>query len=907
MKKRFIFALSAILSVTSLAACGGSSKLPTTEHEKVKFAFNGVEKSLKNAKTAKKAYQLERRNRLNVSSEALDTLAGLLTEADSRGDIIEELEYNQPPIIQFQYLKKVFEKVGNGYEFGTKYYDTMTGDIYVDMETGYEDEEHHDKNKYNYTFTLGIDINIDANDLIKADVSFDINLAKGSESYTTQWYVGIELDYDMNNSSPNYTLAMVTENNELELPYYEHFTYEYDYVEVKDSAIKEWRKFCLSSNQRLVKDSAHTSIDSFTNLDYEVDCFAWYKNNDFRKNNDIKDKKAFANALFNGLGINSTEINAQAFFNKQGQQNSVIKTLYNEFKRILGKDIIYDLVTREEYDEPEPTREATSIRAMNGDLTGNAENYSIPGNLTPLEIFNGFIDGNGEKVVIVLYFADQFGGLMDEITGDVLPSIAFGLQMQGNEATTFVGIDESIYSAYQRLITEAGIAKDNISRELKLLFKSNDTVTGQMPFYFSGDLPTDEVVAAFPKALSDMGVPTYSGDGISFEYNELQNGKKQLIIKNSSYEEGEAYVGILFKNSFNTSSDYGVQDNEQLYVKKTADKTKLYLAFKYSKNEKENFVLTAWTEEITIYDAVNSVSMVGDFNGWDLENGCINFSVSFINYYFVTDITLTMNTKFKFVVNHAWSTRGGYGYSDVQNIDLYGDYLSTDGGKEGNILVVKDCVVAFDANVDGATNEVSFTITNITDAPEGPRKTITKDEWGDIVNSASMVNAKANYTCSMELPGGEVENTFFYIASGDIRISTPASYDPSIIVEQFYDLKETGNPSSTYVHYTYNTPEGKWDTETLNVHYKIFYKDYLGIIFDLTYDELTYDPGSGCYVCASKLSYPYDYSTTAAKYTNISYYFEDGLLTRASFTFNNDQQYIFTFSNYGKTEVNLPA
>ena len=265
MKKRFIFALSAILSVTSLVACGGSSKLPTTEHEKVKFAFNGVEKSLKNAKTAKKAYQLERRNRLNVSNEALDTLAGLLTEADSRGDIIEELEYNQPPIIQFQYLKKVFEKVGNGYEFGTKYYDTMTGDIYVDMETGYEDEEHNAKNKYNYTFTLGIDINIDTNDLIKADVSFDINLAKGNESYTTQWYVGIELDYDMNNSSPNYTLAMVTENNELELPYYGHFTYEYDYVEVKDSAIKEWRKFCLSSNQRLVKDSAHTSVDSFNN------------------------------------------------------------------------------------------------------------------------------------------------------------------------------------------------------------------------------------------------------------------------------------------------------------------------------------------------------------------------------------------------------------------------------------------------------------------------------------------------------------------------------------------------------------------------------------------------------------------------------------------------------------------
>ena len=262
-----------------LASCGDSTqRLPGSRFEKVKFAFNGVESSFKNRGDSKKLMPVRGRKGAENPDAGLNTLYSLFTNQDDRGDVIDELEYNEPPMIQFQYLKKVIEKVGDSYSFGSKYNDVISGDCYVDMETGHraEGEEHH----YTFTFDLAISVDIDSNDLITADVSFDVKLTKGSEEYATKWYVGMELDYDMTNTTPNYTLALFCENDERELPYYNHYTYEYDYVNVANNRINEWRKFCLASDRRLVKDITHASFNAYLSegIAFDVECFAWYKN-----------------------------------------------------------------------------------------------------------------------------------------------------------------------------------------------------------------------------------------------------------------------------------------------------------------------------------------------------------------------------------------------------------------------------------------------------------------------------------------------------------------------------------------------------------------------------------------------------------------------------------------------------
>ncbi len=358
MKSKKILFLTTLLGLsTSIVSCGGSTDQggggnmpapyvpPTTKYEKVKTALSGVEASFQYASY----HQLNAPKVRRSDEQGLADLFALFTSSDIQGTSIEDLSYDQPPMIQFQYLKKVIETVGESYSFGEKYYDTITGSVYVDMETGYEAEG--EENKYNYTFVLALEVDINNNDLITADVSFDITLAKNENRYTSKWYVSMLLDYDMEKQLPNYSLKMITDNDEKNLSYRDEHVYEYDYVEMKDSSIKEWRKFCLSASERLERNQAHPTFESYVDeIEYNVDCFAWYKNGYFYKNNNLKDEKrlAFGEGLFSGLCLNSTDINPEAFFNKEGTVNSKIKTIYNQFSQIYGKDIIYDLVTREE-------------------------------------------------------------------------------------------------------------------------------------------------------------------------------------------------------------------------------------------------------------------------------------------------------------------------------------------------------------------------------------------------------------------------------------------------------------------------------------------------------------------------------------------------------------------------------
>ena len=60
MKKGILFVLA--LSLSALVGCGGNYKVPTSEFEKVKTAFNGVEKSFKKNSQHQKYKQQQRLN-----------------------------------------------------------------------------------------------------------------------------------------------------------------------------------------------------------------------------------------------------------------------------------------------------------------------------------------------------------------------------------------------------------------------------------------------------------------------------------------------------------------------------------------------------------------------------------------------------------------------------------------------------------------------------------------------------------------------------------------------------------------------------------------------------------------------------------------------------------------------------
>ncbi len=373
MKKLGLF--GTFLAISLLTGCGTHNKYvpPTTPYEKVKTAFSGVESSFRNV-SSNNAKQLNKKLSRAAASSTLDSLFSIFSSEDNQGDVIDDLSYTQPPMIQFQCLKYAFDKIGSNYSFDTKYYDTVTGKVYIDSETGFEGE-HKSQFEYDYSFTLGLAINIDANDLITADVSFSISLSKDTDTYQTDWYVFMELDYNMDKENPTYILTMLTNNDETGIPYYDRCVYEYDYVDVQENQIKEWRKFDLEAHIPLVKDNEHQTFASYINdgVSYEVGSFSWYKNSALYKAKDLNrntDRRERVAHLFYELGLNATDIDKAPFFNKQGNKNNVIQTMYSEFSNIFGKDVIYSLVTRDE-DEGGHERKPASLKVV--DYRGERE------------------------------------------------------------------------------------------------------------------------------------------------------------------------------------------------------------------------------------------------------------------------------------------------------------------------------------------------------------------------------------------------------------------------------------------------------------------------------------------------------------------------------------------------------
>ncbi len=703
--KKISYFVATLVGVLTMSLIGCSAKLPTTPYEKVKYAFNGVEKSLKTPKASKKSLLKLKRNKIggNNTESGLNTIFSLYTDEDKRDDFLDDVSYNQPPMIQFQYIKKVLEKIGNGYEFNKKYYDTITGDVYVDINTGHK-KDGGDEFKYNYTFVLGLDINIDENDLITADVSFDINLKKGSESYTTKWYVGIELDYDMANNSPNYVMSMVTENDERQLPYYGRYTYEYDYVEVKNSAINEWRKFCMDNDHRLVKDDTHQDFNSYVNegCSYKVDACSWYKDGTYYKNKKVRQEgepaKIIANALFTNLGLNTNEINADAFFNKTGEVNSKIKDCYNDFSKIAKEDIIYNLVCKE--DEEEHQQQIVSIRAMNGDLSGGVSNYQVPSTVTVRELLSGFVDGSGEKLAIHLYYADQNDGLVSEITD--LVSLRYFVRQQDNDEAIEVSLTDTLYDIMVR--------GKFTSRWLYIAFMDNQNIGGMMDFIYSGDLPDTYVKPTFPKVLLDLGIPEYDGERIMFGSQEYNHEPYVLEITNTKYDEAQAYKTKLTNSGFAADYEYYGSYKGRYYRKEVNNK---YLYVNYDDSDVYSGVVTIRVfhedkPEPPVEDEVNSITMVGDFNDWDVTSGGMVMMKSGDKTFYLNQVRVEAHQAFKFVVNNQWGVRGGFGYSDFINLPDYAQFLT--GGENNNVVVLDQALVlTIEATVE-SSNDIFFNI-----------------------------------------------------------------------------------------------------------------------------------------------------------------------------------------------------
>ena len=512
MKTPKVAFLSA-LALCTLASCGGgSTPKPTTPHEKVRYALNGVETSFKNKKAATRKLPAKNRFVGDGERDALNEIKGLYTQDDLRTLDLDDISYNQPPMVQFQYLKKVFERIGDSFEFGTKYFDDIHGEVYVDLETGLKAEE-KEEYKCNYDFSFAIALSIDDRDFITADVTFDITLTKGAIRYDSSWYVGMDLTYDMNGDSPTYTMLMMTRSDERDVPFRDEVVYEYDYVDVKQGTIEEWRKFDLGTSDPLVKDETHSSFDDYASQDgfaYRVGHCSWLLDGDFRKFTRMSDDKGrtIANKMFNGLGFNDTAIDPTPFVSKQGTRNGAIKEIYAEFTRMRGSDIFYDLFCKEGGDEGGDARENYREIVLFGDDHETRMGGFDIGDVSVNDAIFG-----GPSHPYHLHYLDGNGGLSDEIFGLSGFTLGFGILAYGTDKTVDATSGDYLHHCFdvykQTFFPDAQLTEEGRNAFLVLRDNDNEGVEGTVTFHYTGsEYPSEggDQTPSWPKDWQSIGL-----------------------------------------------------------------------------------------------------------------------------------------------------------------------------------------------------------------------------------------------------------------------------------------------------------------------------------------------------------------------------------------------------------------
>ena len=544
-KTKLLLSLGAIC-VAVLSGCKTRSKyrVPTTPYAKVSVAFDGVESSFSNYKTSEKTNSSKTRSIKRVGqsdpSGALTEIASLYKSSDSQGDKIDELGYDAPPMVQFQYLKKVFDTIGNKFSFNTKYTDTVHDIVYFDPTTG-EKKDADLAYSYDYDFTISILINIDENDLITADCAFKIDLNRGETTIESTWYVSMILDYEMAKESPTYTLSVYTDNEENEFEYVKYgYTYEYDFVDMKAGRVNEWRKFFYEANQKMVKDETHKQFSDYLadpNFKTQIGASKWYKNADLREisHPNTSKTKSFIGALFDKFGLNTTDINAQAFTSKAGVQHKAINNVYQEFARIANDDLIYRLITgtigREEV--------KASIKVM--DASANNEvNHILINEDTELRTLL-----SGEEENYSIWYFDKNDEHLEQIEDLNLVKFRFSIPYgMGNDEMVYDNayLDEKISALYESL------GKENYeARHSNAILRISDGLLNTVVQISVGSNLNDQIElyfrSIFPEELLNLGFPKYEGEKCLFDYTNDE--QIVLDVSQTTSDELDAFKAML--------------------------------------------------------------------------------------------------------------------------------------------------------------------------------------------------------------------------------------------------------------------------------------------------------------------------------------------------------------------------
>ena len=243
-------------------------------------------------------------------------------------------------------------------------------------------------------------------------------------------------------------------------------------------------------------------------------------------------KEILAEAFFNDIKLNSTDIDSTDFLNSEAIQNKAIKTVYNQASTNFGKDLAIVLVCNDE-DSEELDENPTSMavyKHSDGSEWGTEtiyENATIGELFTNDQLWGGSIGSPGYPDI---YYLNSANNKIRKIEYSEFDNFNFELKsfvkIESDLITTTasVSLDDDFVTVLANKLGGYDALNENSVVTLTITSKSDLSFT----CYISIQLDTSIILALqeikdteFPKELLEMGIPEYETEGsFSFELND---------------------------------------------------------------------------------------------------------------------------------------------------------------------------------------------------------------------------------------------------------------------------------------------------------------------------------------------------------------------------------------------------
>ena len=821
MKKVFTIIVALFVltcAVFSFSACNkkDETKLPSTSYEKVQFALNGVERSLNGSDTKKAALNASvsgdtklvafaesapvlKLMAKNVSGDSLSTIYSAMSVEENTHK--PSFEYDEPPMIQFQYLKALYEEIGDEFVFGTKYSNTSTGTICYDFENRMSSTDEKFLNEY--SFTCAIVLDIDENDLITASVGFDLTFTNNGISRHEKMYVELVLDYDMNEISPTYELSMnaVTDLLDYQNSNEKYFDDEYDYVKVEKNSIKEWRKFGICSPTSLTEYQNEDFVYKYSVLRAFKDSKKYRIENVFNKNTSLK------SAVVDCLDLSATLSDYTAFFNAAGTDNTKIKTVIDKFSAIYGKDIVNSLVytgaTEKWVDDQEPEPENLFLRV---EFTGGEQIYQDV-NLEDLFNPNVGFETKGVKGYLTVYYKNgedntiatynDFDNLNVKVRS-TLYGKAEWIDVDNNDVGLFSDYVKG--SGFKGYYDENNLDYSPMSLEFDISLKSNPNVKLQSSLiidlfnndcyknlskewslvnkYINAYAPIKDIIPAFDSDSDIYFSPWINEDGGNG--NIGLNSSNGLATDVVSYMNKVKCLGFV-ENTYNSTYTKRVSDDYVLILTIYAPNEKSESAsirFEFQKKQKAEASITDVLKELIDNENITIPEFDGDYE-YSIEDNVVRIQTD--------DSTLTENYISSFSSNGYIVYEYAGRYAAVKYVDGT-FYQIRDMGKSISVEKIESCLsLVGDFN---GWNEQNTTYDLVSLSVENNNLylsreiTLEKNQAFKIVRNHSWSNGGYGYNLGAGAP--EITENFDCGENENIIARTSGTYLIKIRVNLYY-------------------------------------------------------------------------------------------------------------------------